>query len=83
MEAIYGQWTWDYTHYTLNYEGRIALNLSLRFGLGGLLFVYVLKPLLDKGLQRASKTSIQMISYVLLVIFSLDVLLSIVVKFIF
>lgn len=45
MQAITGGWLWDYTSYSFNFQGRIALNLSIRFGLGGMLFLYLLQPL--------------------------------------
>lgn len=48
MEAVIGHWQWDYTKYAIQFEGRIALNPSLRFGLGGLLFLYVIQPVLEK-----------------------------------
>ena len=45
MQAITGGWLWDYTSYSFNFQGRIALNPSIRFGLGGMLFLYLLEPL--------------------------------------
>ena len=46
LEAITGAWPWQtYRDYAINFEGRIALSPSVRFGLGGLLFLYVLQPL--------------------------------------
>ena len=41
-------WLWDYTRYRFQFDGRIALNPSIRFGLGGLFFLYVVQPLLEK-----------------------------------
>ena len=35
MEWTAGSWLWDYTRFTPNFQGRIALNPSLRFGVGG------------------------------------------------
>lgn len=52
MEAATGGWLWDYTGYAWNFQGRIALSPSLRFGLGGMLFLYVLQPLFAR-LDRA------------------------------
>lgn len=45
MQSITGGWLWDYTSYSFNFQGRIALNPSIRFGLGGMLFLYLLHPL--------------------------------------
>ena len=49
MQFLYGAWPWQtYLDYDINFEGRIALSPSIRFGLGGLLFLYVLQPLFQR-----------------------------------
>ena len=49
LEALTGAWPWQtYLDYDINFEGRIALSPSIRFGLGGLLFLYVLQPLFQR-----------------------------------
>lgn len=49
LEAITGSWPWQtYVDYAINFQGRIALSPSVRFGLGGLLFLYVLQPLFER-----------------------------------
>ena len=49
LEAITGSWPWQtYVDYKINFQGRIALSPSVRFGLGGVLFLYVLQPLFEK-----------------------------------
>ena len=57
MEALTGSWAWDYTRFAFDFQGRIAPNPSLRFGLGGLVLLYLvwpltrrlLSPLTDRG----------------------------------
>ena len=44
LEALTGSWAWNYLNYKINFQGRIALSPSLRFGLGGVLFLYLLQP---------------------------------------
>lgn len=66
LEALTGAWPWQtYRDYAVNFEGRIALSPSVRFGLGGLLFLYVLQPLfrrltgsLAPGLRRGAAITI-------------------------
>ena len=42
LEALIGSWPWQtYADYAINFEGRSALSPSVRFGLGGLLFLYI------------------------------------------
>lgn len=43
-----------YRDYAINFEGRIALSPSIRFGLGGLLFLYVLQPLFHRLVHSLS-----------------------------
>ena len=52
MERVTGGWMWDYTAYACNFQGRIALSPSLRFGAGGMLFLYVLQPLFERVTAR-------------------------------
>ena len=48
-EAALGSWPWQtYVQYAINFQGRIALSPSIRFGLGGALFLYVLQPLFER-----------------------------------
>ena len=51
LEAINGEFLWNYSQYAWQFQGRIALSPSLRFAAGSLLILYVLQPLLEKGLS--------------------------------
>lgn len=46
-----GNWLWDYSGEFLNFQGRIALIPDLKFGLLILLGVYVVYPILQKGIH--------------------------------
>lgn len=49
LEAATGSWPWQtYADYKYNFQARVALSPSIRFGLGGVLFLYVLQPLFEK-----------------------------------
>lgn len=52
MEFTSGGWAWDYRRFAFNFQGRIALNPSVRFGIGGMLFLYVLQPLFVKLTEK-------------------------------
>ncbi len=56
MEWLYGGWLWDYTRFHWNFEGRIAFNPSIRFGIGGMVFLYLLQPVLEKAAGRMPQT---------------------------
>lgn len=67
---------WDYTGFFLNIHGRICLEGLLFFGLGGLLFVYVLAPLLDNFFQKWNTTFKMLLCILLILCISFDFLYS-------
>lgn len=72
LEAITGGWLWDYNSYNFNFQGRIALNPSVRFGIGGMIFMYILQPLFEKMCSKLGDKKINIISIILLAIISID-----------
>lgn len=49
-ELMMGSWPWQtYARdYTIQFQGRIALSPSIRFGLGGVVFLYLVQPLFER-----------------------------------
>ena len=43
---------WDYTGVFMNINGRVCLECSMFFGIGGCLCVYFVAPFLERRLQR-------------------------------
>ena len=77
LEALTGAWPWQtYVDYAINFQGRIALSPSIRFGLGGLLFLLVLQPLFEK-LVEALGSRRKIVFWVLVVIFALDIVATV------
>ncbi len=74
MEFTQGGWLWDYTRFSFNFQGRIALNPSIRFGIGGMIFLYILQPLFKKLTDRMSDRTLYTVSLFLLVLFAADVI---------
>lgn len=62
MEFSLGNWMWDYHAYPLNFQGRIALNPSIRFGLGGLVFLYLIQPALERAAHRLPDRALALLS---------------------
>ena len=73
MEMLTGSWMWDYTKYDIHFQGRIALNPSLRFGLGGMVFLYVLQPLFEKMTGGMSEKTLNWVSGVVAAVVACDV----------
>lgn len=74
-EFTIGSWPWQtYSAYKYNFQARIALSPSIRFGLGGVLFLYILQPLFEKFLNKLSGKKIDVIFYVILILFVVDII---------
>lgn len=54
MEYCMGGWQWDYTRFAYDFQGRIAPNPSIRFGIGGMVILYLLQPLARRFTECAS-----------------------------
>lgn len=72
-EFFIGSWPWQtYADYKYNFQARIALSPSLRFGLGGVLFLYILQPLFEKIVGKLESKKLNVIFGVIFSIFILD-----------
>lgn len=74
MEFTQGGWLWDYRRFAFNFEGRIALNPSIRFGIGGMIFLYGLQPLFEKLTARMGEKRVYAISIILFIVLIADTL---------
>lgn len=73
LEALTGSWPWQtYADYAINFEARIALSPSVRFGLGGVFFLYILQPLFEKLTKRLGDKGTARVAVVFLVILACD-----------
>ena len=52
IEKVAGIMYWDYTGVFMNIKGRVCLECSMFFGIGGCLCVYFVAPFLERRLQR-------------------------------
>ena len=79
MEFTTGGWLWDYRRFAFNFEGRIALNPSIRFGIGGMVFLYLLQPLFKKLCARLSDKAVYITGGILAAIFVCDIICTYVI----
>ena len=72
-ELFMGSWPWQtYADYKYNFQARIALSPSIRFGIGGVVFLYVFEPTFEKIVNKLSKKKLNTIFYIVLTIFIID-----------
>lgn len=63
LEFFTGAWPWQtYADYKYNFQARIALSTSLRFGLGGVLFLYAVQPLYNRLLSKPKARTLNIIA---------------------
>ena len=67
---------WDYSNMFLNFQGRIALKTSLKFGLVGIIGVYLVIPLIEKFLG-VKKIPTIIIKYAVIALFIIDILIHV------
>lgn len=74
-EATMGFMPWDYSPYWGNFEGRIAPEFTIRFVIGGLVFLYWLEPAIVAAYRSHRRAGIA-VAVVLLALFVADNLLE-------
>lgn len=78
-EFFTGSWPWQtYADYNINFQARIALSPSIRFGLGGAMFLYLVQPLFENAVMKLGKLKLT-IAALLAVIMALDFLVTVII----
>ena len=79
-EFFMGSWPWQtYADYKYNFQARIALSPSIRFGIGGVVFLYLLQPLFEKFVLKL-KDKKNLISIIILLVLLIDFICTIISK---
>jgi len=80
-ELFLGSWPWQtYADYKINFQARIALSPSLRFGLGGTIFLYILQPVFEKICKKLGKEKVKIYSIIILIVLGIDCIYSFIIK---
>lgn len=80
MEWTTGGWLWDYTRFAWNFQGRVALNPSIRFGIGGMVFLYVLQPLFRRLTDSLDNRLLSAVTGMLAALMAADVVYTYLLK---
>ena len=77
-EWIIGSWPWQtYADYAINFQARIALSPSIRFGIGGVVFLYVIQPLLDKLAAHMKDKTVLTAAAVIVTVLAADLIYTV------
>ena len=77
LEKIFHARWWDYTEKKFNLSGRVCLENSCLFGLGGVFIVSILHPFLDGLVSMIPHNVLIILSIVLFVMFMIDVIITV------
>lgn len=76
LETYFHTKWWDYSDLTFQIQGRVCLVGLLLFGMGGMAFVYLLRPCLERFLKGISLHWREILCMVLVGIFLVDLIWS-------
>lgn len=77
-EWTMGSWPWQtYADYAVNFQARIALSPSIRFGIGGVVFLYVIQPVLDRLAEKLSRKALTVSAAAIVTVLSADLVYTI------
>lgn len=77
MEKIFKVRWWDYSDRRMNIEGRVCLENSCLFGLGGIAVVYIFSPIVNKFLLNMDSQVLHVSAIILAIIFLTDLVVSV------
>ncbi len=81
LEFFTGSWPWQtYADYEYNFQARVALSPSIRFGLGGVVILYLVQPLFEKLVSKLNSNALTKIFYILASILTIDVVYTLFIK---
>lgn len=76
MEKLFKTRWWDYSDKKFNLNGRICGLNSLLFGIGGIIVIYLIQPLLDIIILNMNKNILSIISFICFIIYITDTIIS-------
>lgn len=79
IEFATGSFTvlWDYSEHFMNFQGRVCLDASARFGVLGLMIIYGALPLYHKVINTKNQKLLNIIGWIIIITFITDWVLRI------
>ena len=76
QEKLFGTISWDYSYLPFNIQGRTSLLHCVYWGIGGILYVTYIEPLIEKMREKINKNSIRIITIILAIFMIFDITIS-------
>lgn len=81
MEKVFKLRWWDYSHMNFNINGRVCLTNSILFGLGGIIIIRFINPIIEKILLKQPYWLTILLSVSFFIIFMIDFIISVIAMF--
>ena len=78
LELIFNDKWWDYSYYSFNLHGRIALWSSICFGIAAIFTMKVIWPLVNLIYKKSRNNFLKIINWLFLLYFIIDLTLSVI-----
>ena len=76
QEKLFGTISWDYSYLPFNNQGRTSLLHCIYWGIGGILYVTYIEPLIEKMREKINKNIIRIITIILAIFMIFDITIS-------
>lgn len=76
MEKIFKARWWDYSDKKFNLNGRVCGKNALLFGIGGLIVIYLVHPIIETLISKLNNYLILILSIIFFVIYIIDTIVS-------
>ena len=76
QEKLFGTISWDYSYLPFNIQGRTSLLHCVYWGIGGILYVTYIEPLIEKMREKINKNIIRIITIILAIFMIFDITIS-------
>lgn len=72
MELIFHKRWWDYSYDILNLNGRISLRNSSLLAIGGMFYLYIVQPILNKLFSKVKDKNLKISAIVIILVMTID-----------
>ena len=76
QEKLFGTISWDYSYLPFNIQGRTSLLHCIYWGIGGILYVTYIEPIIEKMREKINKNCIRIITIILALFMIFDITIS-------
>ena len=76
LKWLFNKELWNYSTHKFNIGKYTSLEMSFIWGFGSIIFTYILKPLIDKKINKIPKY----LTYILIILFILDITTTLLIK---